>query len=179
MQVNSTPVTETGTTAPSDPVIPAVRGEFYSYSSVFSVERPLGFLMKCKANKARPMTDAEDYVHELDLTFLFGNVVRICSPNVRPSVRLLEDVVSADEFNQTSIVFAGITEDEFNQIRQKKIGATIAQVCRATVWNDDEVLTLTPGAILAVTTESGKFGLILIKEVTPTSVRVDACHILL
>lgn len=42
----------------SQGVIPAVRGECYSYPSVLTKERPLYALMKCKSNKARLVPEA-------------------------------------------------------------------------------------------------------------------------
>lgn len=179
MQVH-TPVTETGTTAPSDPVIPAVRGEFYSYSTEFTTERPLGFLMKCRANKGRSITDALDYAHEHDLTFVFSaNGVQVCSPNAAPSIELLGDIVVTSELNQTMIARADITETEFNRLRQQKNGPDLAVFCCKAVQRSENVLTLTTGAVIAVATESGKYGLLRVTELTPSSVRVDACHILL
>lgn len=135
--------------------------------------------MKCRANKDRSLTDAEDYAHELDLTFVFGNDVRVCSPNAAPSIELLGALVSPGELNHTWITRAGITEDVFHQLRQQKDGHALAQVCRVAIAQNDGVVRLSAGTILAVATESGKYGLLLVKEITPSSVEVDACHILL
>ena len=163
----------------SEAVIPAVRGEFYSYRALFSYDRPLGYLMKCKANKDRTLAFGEDNPKGIDLVFVFDNGVSVCSPNSAPAVRLLEDLVDPKVLNQTRIAVAGITVDEFNQLRERKNGSALAEVCRTAVARNDSIVTLMSGIIVAVTTESGKFGLLLVKELTPSTVRVDACHILL
>ncbi|MBI2356422.1 MAG: hypothetical protein HYV13_04435 [Candidatus Doudnabacteria bacterium] len=162
--------------SPSEPVIPSVRGEFYNYSAEFSTGRPLCYLFKCKANKSRPLEEAVLIDHEIDLVFSFGSEVHACSPSV--TVDLLDDVVNVG-LSHTLIARAGMTEDRFHYLRQQKNGDLLAQVCRAMTTRGGEVVTLSPGTILAVRTESGKYGLFLVKEVTPSAVKVDACHILL
>lgn len=61
----------------SDMVIPAVPGEYYTYFYKFTNERPLYALMKCKANKGRPIAAAGDLGHEANLLFLFGNPIQV------------------------------------------------------------------------------------------------------
>jgi len=163
----------------SEPVIPSERGVFYRYSAEFTGERPLCYLMKCKANKSRPINDAEQNANEIDLTFVFGNGVRVCSPKALLSLQLLDDRVVAGALNQTWISSAGISEQTFQQLRELKDGSALARVARVAISRNDQIVTLTPGTILAVTTESGKYGLFLVKEITESSVKVDACHILL
>jgi hypothetical protein len=163
-----------------DPVIPAVRGEFYSYSSLFTSDRPVGFLMKCRANKGRPITDVADYPGEHDLTFVFAGGVSVCSPNAAPSIRLLGGLIAADDLKQTFITArADISEDAFAALRQRKNGQELAAVCRQTEPRNNAVVALSVGTIFAVITESGKYGLFLVKELTPTSLKTDAAHILL
>jgi hypothetical protein len=163
-----------------DPVIPAVRGEFYAYSSLFTSDRPVGFLMKCRANKGRPITDVANYSQEHDLTFVFAGGVSVCSPNAAPSIRLLGGLISADDLNETSITArADISQDAFYALRQRRNGGELAAVCCQAEPRNKAVVALSAGTILAVITQSGKYGLLLVKELTPTSLRVDAAHILL
>ena len=61
----------------SDKVISAEQGEFYAYTSVFTRECPLYALLKCKANKDRPITAAEDLGPEANLLFQIGDPDRI------------------------------------------------------------------------------------------------------
>lgn len=164
----------------SDPVIPAVPGEYYSYSSDFSIARPLYCLCKCKANKSRPLADIGQITHEVDLTFVFGKVVWTCSPNSSRSVDLLCDFMSAPyALNQTSIASPCITADEFYELHRRKDAASLVRVCRASAPLRDALVELSAGTILAVTTMSGKYGLFRVKELTPSSIKIDACHILL
>jgi hypothetical protein len=164
----------------SDPIIPAVRGEFYSYSTQFTTERPLGYLMKCRANKGRQITDDENYAHEHDLTFIFGNgAIGVCSPDSAPSIALLKDITLSQPLNRTWITIASLDGDVFRSLRQQKNGHALARACRASASTSFAGISLCPGMILDVLTQSGKYGLLLVKELTPTSVSVDACHILL
>lgn len=164
----------------SDPVIPAVRGEFYNYTASFSAERPLAFLLKCKANKSRPVEGAEEFPREHDLTFLFGNGVCVCSPNAAPSMELCDAVADRDGLNKTQIAPANITEDAFYELRRQKNGPALAELCRAAVVGHQQAITeLGLGTIIAIVTGTGKYGLFCVKEATSSALKVDACHILL
>lgn len=178
MQGQTTSAINAGT---PDPVIPAVQGEFYRYSTEFTTARPLGFLMKCRANKGRSITDAPDHPSEHDLTFLFGDTVAVCSPVARPSLVLLGDLAMPDELHETRITRVDMPLEVFNSLRDDKNGQNLAQTCRAviTMGQSEDVVTIKQGDIIAVMTETGKFGLLRFTEVTPTSVSADACHILL
>ena len=137
--------------------------------------------MKCRANKGRSITDAPDYPAEHDLTFIFGDTVAVCSPNARPSVELLGDLAIGVELNMTRITRVDMTNTAFYRLRLQKDGQALAAVCRAVIMmgQSEDVVPIAQGTILAVMTETGKYGLMLVTEVTPTSVAVDACHILL
>jgi hypothetical protein len=166
--------------SPSEDVLPAVQGEFYSYTSDFSKDRPLYFLMKCKANKSRPLnTDVIHIVQELDLTFVFGNEVILCSPNSAPSVELLGSVVAdPQKLNHSEIRVANITEDTFYDCYHEKKESFLIDIHQTSRVNESSIV-LSSGLILSVKTGSGKYGLILVKELTPSTCKVDACHILL
>lgn len=164
---------------PSEPVIPSVPGEFYNYATEFSIDRPLGYLMKCKANKNRPVSEAPHIDQHIDLVFTFHNGVRVCSPNSAPSVKLLGDIANGD-LKQTLIGRANINEALFNEMRRVRSGEALMSLCFRTA--DKESLELSVGTIFAVVTavltDSRKFGLFRVKELTPSSVKLDACHIL-
>ena len=164
----------------SEQVIPAVRGEFYSYTSDFSKDRPLYFLMKCRANKCRSLTtDVKHIVQELDLTFVFGNEVILCSPNSAPSVELLRNVmVAPEELNHSEIRAATVTEDIFYDCYYEKKESFLVDIHRTSGVSESSVV-LSSGLILSIKTDSGKYGLILVRELTPFTCEIDACHILL
>jgi hypothetical protein len=165
---------------PSEHIIPAVPGEFYSYTSDFSIDRPLYFLMKCKANKSRPLaTDVRHIVQELDLTFVFGNEVLLCSPNSTLSLKLLGSIISdPQKLNNSEIRVATITEDTFYDCYNEKKKSFLVDIHHNSRVNESSVV-LSKGLILSVKTSSGKYCLILVKEITPSTCKVDACHILL
>ena len=167
--------------SPSEHVMPAVPGEFYSYTSDFSKDRPLYFLMKCKANKSRPLTTDVGYiVQELDLTFVFGNKVILCSPNSTPSVELLGSVIAdPQELNHSEIRATTVTEDTFYDCYHGKKESFLVDIIHRTSGVSESSVVLSSGLILSVKTNSGKYCLILIKGLTPSTCKIDACHILL
>lgn len=164
----------------SEQVMPAVPGEFYRYTSDFSKDRPLYFLMKCKSNKSRPLTtDVLHIVQELDLTFVFGNEVMLCSPDSPASVELLRGVIAdPQELNKSRLKPTTITADVFYDCYHGKKESLLVDIHRTSGVSESSI-TLARGVILSVKTDSGKYGLILVKEVTAFSCRIDACHILL
>lgn len=175
-------VSQPGSQSAANPeaVIPAVRGEFYSYRAVFTADRPLGYLMKCRANKDRALTFAEDNPDGLDLVFVFGSHVAVCSPDSERAISLLAEIVDRRNLDHTAIAVAGITADEFQQLRERKNGDELAEACRAAITVESSPAEfLQIGMIIAVITESGKYGLLQVTELTSSAVKFDACHILL
>ncbi|OGE81856.1 MAG: hypothetical protein A3E98_03145 [Candidatus Doudnabacteria bacterium RIFCSPHIGHO2_12_FULL_48_11] len=180
MQVQPTQQGDIASRTTSEAVIPSVRGEFYNYTAVFTPARPLAYLMKCKANKDRPLHFAEDHVDELDLVVVFENSVRLLSPNTPPAIELLGDLVTRENLRNTWIAPVEITPEVFNLIRQQKDRAALKLICRASASiSRASYALLQQGVIVAVSTESRKYGLLHVKEVSPASVKIDACHILL
>lgn len=165
----------------SEEIIPAVRGEFYAYASGFSVERPLYFLMKCKSNKARCLaTDVEQMLQELDLTFIFGDEVVLCSPNSAPSTRLLCNAVeykNLRRLNETEIRPSNVPIDEFYRCFDARSESWLVDTFRSSGASESAV-QLSKGMILSVKTASNKYGLILVKDLTASTCSIEACHIL-
>lgn len=162
----------------SEDTIPSVRGEWYNYRSVFTPARPLGYLMKCKANKDRTLPFVEQNT-DVDFAFVFGpNGVQMCSPDSRPSLALIGDfVVDVGTLKRTAVVQTTLTVERFNTIRENKDRDGMVSACHnGTVAS---YLTVTEGMIISVTTPTGKFCLMRATEVGPDAVRFDACHILL
>jgi hypothetical protein len=166
--------------SPSEQIMPAVRGEFYRYTSDFSVERPLYFLMKCKSNKARPTTtNVEHVLQELDLTFVFGDRVSLCSPNSAPSIRLLSNVIedtSWRRLNETEIRLSNVTADDFYRCLDARSEALLVDAFRVSGTSESTVL-LSKGMTLAIKTASNKYGLLLVNDLTASTCRIEACHI--
>ncbi|HYU34366.1 MAG TPA: hypothetical protein VEW48_19610 [Thermoanaerobaculia bacterium] len=166
----------------SEQIMPAERGEFYAYTSDFSVERPLYFLMKCKSNKARPATtDIEVALQELDLTFIFGERVFLCSPNSAPSIGLINNVlgnISLQRLNETEIRLSNMSSETFYRCFDARSEALLVDAFRAS-GASESILQLSEGMTLAVRTASNKYGLVLVKNMTTSTCRIEACHILL
>ena len=162
----------------SEDTIPSVKGEWYNYHPTFTPARPLGYLMKCKSNKDRPLPFIEQN-DDVDLVFVFGpGGVRICSPHSEPSIALVEDhAVSTEALKKTSIAQVNLTEDQFVAICNTKDRDGLVTACRRGVVADHLVVTV--GAVIAVSTPAGKYGLMRVVEVGPEAVRFIACHVLL
>lgn len=164
----------------SEEVIPALKDKFYGYASRFSTERPLYFMMDCKANKARPTTaSTRDIAEQLDLVFLFGKEVSVCSPDSRSSGELLGEVLYGSEvmsLNHTEIRLAKISDELFYDFQRRKDSSSIVDA-----FYDSEpnglVGSLSAGMIISVRTNSNKYGLVRIKTITDSTCEVDACHV--
>ncbi|MFH1178225.1 MAG: hypothetical protein V1711_00660 [bacterium] len=165
----------------SDLVIPAVPGEYYAYSSEFTEERPLYALMKCKANKDRPIIATEDLGHEVNLLFLLGNPnqVQVCAIRTAHVSGLLGDSINGKSFGETWIAPAGITVADFYELRSRKDVTKLVEICQAACSERGVSSALELGAIIAMMTDCGKYGLFLVKRLTPSLIQIDACHILL
>lgn len=168
-------------TSLSEQIMPAVRGEFYGYTSEFSIDRPLYFLMKCKSNKARPITtDRDQMLQELDLTFTFGDSVSLCSPNSAPSVRLLDNVLDEESLrrlNETEIR-SNVSPEDFYRCIDARSEAMLVETFCASGASKTTVL-LSEGMTLAIRTASNKYGLVLVGELMSSTCKIEACHILL
>lgn len=162
----------------SDLVIPAVPGEYYSYSAEFTEERPLYALMKCKANKNRPIATAHELGKEANLLFLFGNPGRVCSVQTAHAAGLLGESIDEGSFGETWIAPARISASEFYKLRVRKGLAELAQLCQNVCVADEAFIDLRLGMVIAMMTDGSKYGLFCVKHATATSIQIDACHIL-
>lgn len=165
----------------SELIIPAVRGEYYAYSSEFTGERPLYALLKCKANKARPIPDAEELGREVNFLFLFGSPTHIQIYAIREAHTsgLLGNSVNGKLFGETWIAPAEITAEKFYEIRSRKDVTALVKTCETACSKRKVSIALNQGAVVAMMTDGGKYGLFVVKEITSASIKIDACHILL
>lgn len=153
-------------------------GEFYSYSSSFTKERPNYFMMSCKANKDLPTSMARAYPNELDLTFIFNEKkVVLSSPNASIA-RSVNGVERSETLNTTDVRIANISEATFYDCYNKMDEQLLVDIFDKTEKAEKEI-ELAAGMILSVKTQIGEYGLILINSVSENAVEVDACHILL
>lgn len=163
-------------------VIPAMPGEYYSYFSQFTDKEPIYVFMKCKANKARTIASLEELGSEANLLFLFGNSnhVQVCSIRAAHASGLLGDSVNGKLFGETWIVPARITAETFYELRSRKDAVTLVETCRSAFSENREIsIALEPGMVIATMTDGGKYGLFFVRGLTPISIQIDACHILI
>jgi len=166
----------------SDLIIPAVQGEFYSYSSKFTDERPLYAFMKCKANKNRPIDTIKDLGHEANLLFLFNKLeqIKVCPVKTAHTSGLLGNSVNSELLSNTFIAPAKITAEHFYNLYFKKDASKLMKISQESCLEcKTSIIPLELEMIIAMMTDCGKYGLFLVKDLTSTSIQIDACHILL
>lgn len=161
----------------SEDTIPSVQGEWYNYHSVFTPMRPLGYLMKCKANKDRPLRFVEEN-DSVDIVFVFDDeVVQVCSPCSGHSLKMMAGRVDPEALKKVGLVQTALTRERFDAIRTGKdvVGLLTARQSGSVA----SCLPVTKGMILAITTQAGIYCLMRATEVNPHKVCFDACHMLL
>lgn len=166
-------------TEPSEMVIPAVPGEFYGYSSEFTEARPLYVFLKCKAQKSRPLASAADLGLECNLVFLFSNPPTVRSIRAAQASGLLDESANVNSFGDTWVAAAEITAEAFYDIRSRKDTSALVNECRRACSKRATSIELQRDVVYAAMSDAGKYCLFLVNKSTVSSLRVDACHILL
>jgi hypothetical protein len=162
----------------SEDVIPATARKNYVYSSTFTVRRPLYALLDCKANKSRAIAHVGTLGREVHLCFAFETAKRakVYSIGTANDTGFLGD--ANVEFDEVFVAPAtSIAIEDFYVTSAKRDSARLIEICRAACKERKTYALVTPGMIVAVLTSGNKYGLFLVKKVTPTSVHVDAYHI--
>ncbi|MBI5798472.1 MAG: hypothetical protein HZB10_00895 [Candidatus Yonathbacteria bacterium] len=164
----------------SQGIIPAVRGEYYSYSSVFTEDRPLYSLMKCKSNKARLISEVPNLGSEASAFFHFdGMSPRVLSITEANALGLLEDMRSKDVFGDTWFAPTNLTGEQFMKLRGNKNTEELVRTCQEVLIDRQVAIELHEELVVALMTDSGKYGMFLVDEITTFSIQIEACHILL
>jgi len=170
----------TGSLGPlSGSIIPAELGKFYAYSPVFTDSKPLYALMDCKANKARTLAHASELGQEVHLHFGFDGVTsaRVSSIKAAQTAGLLGH--TGTEFDDIWVAPAPTAIEDFYVLCARRDSAKLSDICKLACRERAVSMRVVPGDVVAVMTSAGKYGLFLIKEQSPMSVSVDACHVLL
>jgi len=147
----------------SEAIMPAEKDEFYAYSALFSDQRPVYALMKCKSNKSRPKADIPTLGEEANLLFGFDHVGVTMTP-IRGK-------------SNCKIAIADITVDEFRRICAEKDVAALTSICHDTCYEHSVPIAMKQGVIVAVMTDNSKYGIMLVKDISDTCIVIDACHI--
>ena len=166
----------------SQEVIPAVRGEYYSYASVFTEERPLYALMKCKSNKSRLIAEAANLASEVNAIFQFddGNP-RIISIKEADTIGLLGSGMHTEgTFDNIWFATSNFTAEQFAKLRGGKDVDRLVEVCKNMLANQRKfAVELHEELVVAFMTSGGKYGMFLVEEITISSIQIEACHILI
>ena len=164
----------------SQGIIPAVRGEYYSYSSVFTEGRQLYSLMKCKSNKARLISEISNLGSEVNAYIhLDCENPRILSIKEASTIGLLEGIVSKDHFGDIWFAPTNITAEQFMKLRADRKTEELVRACQEALTDRQVSTELHEGLVVALMTAEGKYGMFLVEELTIFSVQIEACHILL
>jgi len=170
----------TGVPGPlSEAIITAVPGKFYAYSPIFTDGKPLYALLDCKANKSRELAQAGELGREVHLHFEFDSMTpsRVSSIKTAQAEGLL---ARADvKFDDVWVAPADIAIEDFYALCARRDSARLADICKAACRKHEASTGVEPGITVAVMTSAGKYGLFLVNELTPMSVSIDACHVLL
>lgn len=166
----------------SEEIIPAVEGKYYAYQSCFTDHRPLYALLDCKANKARELASAGVLGHEVHLYFELGGSLGGKAPARVSSMKAARttglSIPASVEFDDVWVAPAGVAIEDFYTICAKRDSAKLVDVCKTACETRKTSIVLSQGLIVAVMTGAHKYGLFLVKEIAPTSVSIDGCHIL-
>ena len=165
----------------SDRVIPAESGEFYSYTSEFTTERPVFALMKCKANKNRPIEQLTDISFEASIFFQFCDSTQAKAHSIKAARALgfLGSYADEKTIGETWLALSEVTTEEFYEIHSHKDVEKLVKACREACFKRQVVVELNEGSIVTMTINNSKYGMFLVQEITSVSIRVAACHILL
>ncbi len=165
-----------------DQVIPAVLGEYYAYSSVFTAEKPVYVFLKCKSTKNRLVADISDLGKEVNLVFSFEKSVQVCSINDAYAVGMLEEPIDQDVFDTTQIAKSDISVEEFYDLRSQQDGNKLKSECLLALSGNQPhhaSISLSKGDVIASVTSAGKYTMFVVKEVNSDAILIDACHILM
>ncbi len=175
MQTTSLPAQGISTT--SEEVFPAIRGEFYGYAAVFTPKMPLYVFMKCKSNKQRPRAFVGEYPQECNLLFSFANA-EIMSIQVTAAVDLL-DSNKVSLLDETWIAPANISAERFYGLRSRKDEAGLSRIVSDACLDRKTSVALLEGHVYAAMSKAGKYCLFYVESVDETSIKVEACHVLI
>lgn len=187
MQVAQDSQTKTGgifnnpsPTTLSQEIIPAVRGEYYGYSSIFTREQPLYALMKCKANKSRSLSAIADLGSEVNALFQFNeSESKIFPIQTAKNLGLLDKVNPNVVFDDIWLTPTNLSAKQFMKLQADKNGEKLVNMCQKAINGHCTDVKLRKGLVVAMMTNKGKYGMFLVSKITPFSVKIEACHILL
>ena len=168
----------TGSTGPlSDNIIPATLGKFYVYQSTFTEQHPLYALLDCKANKGRPLAQAHQLGREVHLHFEFGdeNQAGIASMKTINVVKQLGH--AHDMFDNVYVAPTSVAIEDFYILCAQRDTNRLVEICTLACAGRETCMEVCSNSVVAVVTSAGKYGLILVKELSPTSINIEACHV--
>jgi len=161
-------------------IIPAVPGEYYAYLHEFTKERPVFALLKCKANKARPVEEAAELGMEANAFFQITDTnTKVLSIKAADAYGLLDCVGISDLFGETWFAPVKLTPKEFHEFRACKDAIALVEMCQEACSERGVVVDLKESSVVAMMTEHGKYGMFVVQEINSTSIQIAACHILL
>ena len=160
-------------------IIPAVRGEYYGYSAIFTREQPIYALLKCKSNKAWPISVVANLGAEANAFFqLNERDQKIFSIKTADSLGLLQRARSKVNFNDIWFTPIGLTAKQFMELQTDKDEKELVSLCKKALVNGHDATEIYKGLVVAMMTSSKKYGMFLVSKVAPFSIQIEACHIL-
>lgn len=173
--------TEETRVIPGNQLIKAVRGEYYGYSARFTRDKPLYVFAKCKSNKARALATVPVLGQEANLLFRLNGVnpTQVCSMPRAHELGLFVESVEKELFCETWVAHAPIGAMEFHALHSLDKLQGMVNMCTEACSGRQSHVNIKPGSVVAMMTDTGKYGMFLVKRLTRELVLVDAFHILL
>ena len=164
----------------SQGVIPAVRGEYYSYPSLFTKEQPLFALMKCKSNKVRRLSEISTLGTQINAFFQCEEKnSQVLSIKAAKDLGLLGTTRMKDAFDDIWFAPTNLSAEQFIGLRDTKETMFLVSACREALIERQIVLDIYEGLVVAFMTRGGKYGMFLVEDITFSSIQIEACHVLL
>jgi hypothetical protein len=162
----------------SQALIPAVHGEYYSYPALFTKRRPLYALMKCKSNKTRELGEIAALGSEINALFDFdGENPKILSIKAAIALNLLGNVGTKHTFTNIWFSATTLTPEQFIELRDGKEAEDLVKVCTESLIKRRISADLREELVVVFMTDTGKYGMFLVEEITDFSIQIEACHI--
>lgn len=102
----------------------------------------------------------------------------VCSIKTAAQLGLVAGA-TADLFTETWIAAAKVSAEEFQRIRLENDVDALVTICNNACSQYETTAELQISSVIAMKTESGKYGMFVVKDISASSIQIDACHILL
>jgi hypothetical protein len=94
-------------------------------------------------------------------------------------VASVNSLLSGEVFDDIWFAPTDLTAKQFMKLHSNRKEKGLVNACREVSSEYKTSVTLRKGLVVAMMTKGGKYGMFLVSKITPFSVNIEACHILL